>query len=105
MKKHLIEKFKNKSYIKPLKWDINPNYNPNKTVWRIETQIRRNKLKTIVGDNGILDGFDVVLDAIPDLWAMSMEQFSFRDLSNQHSIDIITGYTKIKDNDVLLKQQ
>ena len=101
-KTHEIEKFKNKSYIKPLKWDINPNYNPNKTVWRIETQIRRNKLKTIVGDNGILDGFDVVLDAIPDLWAMSMEQFSFRDLSNQHSIDIITGYTKIKDNDVLL---
>jgi hypothetical protein len=101
-KSHEIDKFKNKAYIKPLKWDMNPKYNSLKDVWRIEFQIRRSKLKTIVGENGVLDGFEIVLNAIPDLWSMAIKQFSFRDLDNQHSIDVITGQIKLKDKFVPL---
>lgn len=61
-----------KAFIKMFAWEKNPNYNPDREVWRIEAQYRREKLKTMYDDeNGLLDGFENVLAAIPSLWCQA----------------------------------
>ncbi len=91
-KTHQISKVKKAGYVKVLRWEQNPNYNENEKVWRIEFQFRREYLKTLVGKDGILDGFENVLNSIPDLWSHAHSRFTHNDLSDNQCIDVYRGY-------------
>lgn len=84
-----------KAFIKMFVWERNPNYNPEREVWRIEAQYRREKLKTMYDDdNGLLDGFENVLAAIPSLWRRALDSFTMIDLPEQMAIDHFLGYQR-----------
>jgi hypothetical protein len=84
-----------KAFIKMFVWEQNPNYNPDREVWRIEAQYRREKLKTMYDDeNGLLDGFENVLKAIPSLWKRALESFTLIDLPEQKAIDHFMGFER-----------
>ena len=87
-----INRQKDKGFIKVLRWELNPDYDSNKNVWRIEFQLRREYLKTLIGKDGILDGFEVVLNSIPDIWKHCVERFRHLDLKDEYSYDIFRGY-------------
>lgn len=80
-------------YVKHTRWIPNGLYNEELDVWRIEIQFRRKHLKTLIGKDGVLDGFAVVLNSIPDLWAYGCSRFLHHDLSRQQCIDMITQDT------------
>lgn len=90
-----ISKNPDKAFIKMFSWEKNPNYNPDKEVWRIEVQYRRAKLKTMYDDtNGLLDGFENVISAIPSLWRRALDSFTMIDLSDELSLEHFLGYTR-----------
>ncbi len=80
-------------YVEQTRWIPNGLYDPEIDVWRIEIQFRRKHLKTLIGKDGVLDGFAVVLNSIPDLWAYGCSRFVHHDLSRQQCIDMITQDT------------
>lgn len=91
-----IKKKKDKAFIESLVWERNAAYDPTQEVWRIEVQYRREKLKTLSDSkSGLLDGFEVVLDSIPTLWQRALEQFNFKDLSDQHALEAMLGYQEV----------
>ncbi|MDD2358676.1 MAG: hypothetical protein PHX13_12270 [Thiovulaceae bacterium] len=93
-----INKNKNKAFAKSMLWDKNPQFDVNKTVWRMEIQIRRAKLKTLINsDKRQLDGFEVVLNAIPDLWTKAMQNYQILDIDRYKVLDILSGYRVLKD--------
>lgn len=93
-----VNKFKDKGFIKPLKWEQNPNYNEYKTVWRIEFQLRREKLKHLLDDkNGLLDGFANVLNAIPSLWKYCINSFMYLNIDDYYVFDMIRKYRVLKN--------
>jgi len=81
------------SYVEQTRWVPNGLYNPDVDVWRIEIQFRRKHLKTLIGKDGVLDGFAVVLNAIPDLWSYGCSRFVHYDLSRQQALDMIAKDT------------
>jgi len=81
------------AYVEQTRWVPNGLYNPDLDVWRIEIQFRRKHLKTLIGKDGILDGFAVVLNSIPDLWSYGMSRFVHHDLSRQQALDMIAKDT------------
>ncbi len=84
-----------KAFIKMFVWEKNPNYNPDREVWRIEAQYRRAKLKTMYDDdNGLLDGFENVLKAIPSLWKRALDSFTLIDLSESKCLEHFLGYSR-----------
>jgi len=84
-----------KAFIKHFVWENNPKYNPDREVWRIEVQYRREKLKTMYDDeNGLLDGFENVLKAIPSLWKRALDSFTLIDLSEQTALEHFLGYQR-----------
>ncbi len=93
-----IKKFPNKSYIEGL-WRTNKNYDKTKEVFRIEFQIRREKLKNMVIDNQVLDGFEIVLNNINNLWCRCLEDFSLRDLDDKKASLVMFGY-RIGENNI-----
>lgn len=94
-KSHEIKQNPDKAFIKRFVWDNNPNYDPSREVWRIEAQYRRSKLKTMYDDaNGLLDGFENVLKAIPSLWRRALDSFTMIDLPEQMAIDHWLGYQR-----------
>lgn len=91
-----IKQFPNKSYIEGL-WATNKEYDKTKEVFRIEFQIRREKLKNMVIDGAILDGFEVILNNLNNLWGRCLQDFSLIDLNDKQAIDIMLGFTTLKD--------
>lgn len=93
-----INKFKNKSFAKTLLWEHKLNYTPDATVWRIEVQIRRAKLKKLVNSDGsTLDDYSNLLNAIPDLWNRSMTDFRLKDISDNDVFNILRGKRTLKN--------
>lgn len=90
-----IQQNPDKAFIKMFAWEQNPDYNPNKEVWRIEAQYRRAKLKTMYDDdNGLLDGFENVLKAIPSLWRRALDSFTLIDLKESTVLEHFLGYVR-----------
>lgn len=90
-----IKQNPDKEFIKTLVWSNNPNYNPDREVWRIEVQYRREKLKTMYDEeNGLLDGFENVLRAIPSLWRRALESFTLVDLPKKIALEHFLGHTE-----------
>lgn len=90
-----ITKNPDKAFIKMFVWERNPNYNPDREVWRIEAQYRREKLKTMYDDeNGLLDGFENVLNAIPSLWKRALDSFTMIDLSKKMALEHFLGHSE-----------
>jgi hypothetical protein len=79
-------------------WSLNSLYDENKDVWRIEFQIRREKLKSLFNPNS--EPFEytkVLLDSVPSLWDYFINYFSYRDISQDMAIDLIKGYHTLKN--------
>lgn len=91
-KSYQISKVKKAGYVKVLRWETNPIYNENEKVWRVEFQFRREYLKTLIGKDGILDGFENVLNSIPDLWAHAHSRLTHNNLTDEQCIDVYRGY-------------
>jgi len=90
-----IQKNPDKAFIKMFAWEKNPDYNPDKEVWRIEVQYRRAKLKTMYDDeNGLLDGFENVLNAIPSLWKRALDSFTLIDLKEEIALEHFLGWSR-----------
>ena len=93
-----IEKFKAKSFAKVHLWDGKPNYNPDKTVWRLEIQIRRAKLKKMVNSDGSsMDDYQNCLNGIPDLWAKAMSDYEIKDVSRKDVTNLLYMERELKD--------
>jgi hypothetical protein len=87
-----IQKFKNKAFAKIHLWDGKPNYNPDKTVWRLEIQIRRAKLKKMVNSDGsTMDNYENCSNGIPDLWAKAMTDYEIKDVSREDVTNLLYG--------------
>lgn len=96
-----IQKFKNKSFAKTHLWEHNPDYDPNKTVWRMEIQIRRAKLKKMVNSNGnTMDNYFNCLNGIPDLWAKALTDYEIKDVSRENTSNLLHGDRVLKDGTV-----
>ncbi|MDO8454090.1 MAG: hypothetical protein Q7S59_05920 [Sulfurimonas sp.] len=93
-----INKFKNKGFAQTLLWEHKPNYNPNATVWRLEIQIRRNKLKKLVNSDGsTMDDYNNILNGIPDLWNKALTDFRILDVSDSDTFDMLRGKRTLKN--------
>lgn len=93
-----IKKKKEKGFAKVLLWDGKPNYDEEKTVWRIEIQIRREKLKTMIDSElHSLDEYDTILNNIPSLWAKALTDFRFVDLDDKTVFDLLRGKRTLKN--------
>jgi len=93
-----IEKNKNKSFAKIHLWDGKENYNPDKTVWRLEIQIRRAKLKKMVNSDGsTMDNYQNCLNGIPDLWSKSMTDYEIMDVKRDDVTDLLFGQREFKN--------
>ncbi len=101
-----IQKNPDKAFIKHLAWQHNDNYCPDSKVWRIEIQYRREKLKTIYTDSeGLLDGFQNVINSIPDLWGRALEKVEHKDMKDEHCLDMLRGYTTNKEGQTSVMTQ
>ncbi|ADR33997.1 hypothetical protein Sulku_1334 [Sulfuricurvum kujiense DSM 16994] len=79
-------------------WRLNPLYNEQKDVWRIEFQIRRPILKQLF--NAHKEPYDytsVLLENISGLWDFFINYFSYRDLDRDKTLNIIEGHWQKKD--------
>ena len=93
-----IKKFPNKSFIEGL-WRTNKDYDETKEVFRIEFQIRREKLKNMVINGQVLDGFEIILNNLNNLWGRCLDDFSLRNLSDQSTTEIMLGFKTQKNGD------
>ncbi len=105
-----ITKNKKKGFIQSLKWEHNPLFNPDLNVWRVEGQIRRDKLKelaleyqttkkdgTIEKEYLNLDSLKSVLDAIPSIWNFFVSRYVHKDLTNNQIFEQIQGFKTLKN--------
>ncbi len=99
-----IDKNKNKAFIKYLSWQINKDYDDNKEVWRIEFQLRREKLKEFYTSYGIIDNLDSLLNSISSIWEYLTNKFLMVDFSIKDCQELQSGY-KIKDNEIFILNQ
>ena len=99
-----IKQIPKASYVEQTRWNSNGLYDKQVDVWRIEIQFRRKHLKTLIGKDGLLDGFEVVLNSIPDLWAYAMSRFTHHDLTDQQCIDMYTQFTMYHGTQIELSQ-
>lgn len=92
------KKHPDSGHIKKL-WALNNSgYDENQDVWRIEFQIRREKLKGIFNANKEpYDYTSVLMDNISGLWDFFITYFSYKDISENMAIDLIKGYYTKKD--------
>jgi hypothetical protein len=93
-----LRTIKKSGYVIPLRWEQHKNYDEHKDVWRVEFQLRRNYLKTLIGSNGILDGFEKVLNDIPNIWGHCVKRFVHYNLNDKQCIDVYRGYYINKKN-------
>ena len=104
-KTHQINYNKHAGYVKPLRWEMNELYNEDEKVWRLEFQFRREYLKTLVGKDGILDGFENVLNSIPDLWKHATDRFVHYNLSKEQCVDIYLQETQHQGKTIPLTRE
>lgn len=97
------KKHPDSGHIKKL-WALNNSgYDENQDVWRIEFQIRREKLKGIFNANKEpYDYTAVLMDNISGLWDFFITYFSYKDISENMAIDLIKGYYTKKDGQAKL---
>lgn len=95
-----INKNKKKGFIEVLKWQHNENFNPDLNVWRIEGQIRRDKLKELALGDINLDSLDSVLNNIPSIWKLFVERFVHKDIKDTQIHEQIQGYKRLKNGGV-----
>jgi len=95
-----IKKFPNKSFIETC-WQTNSAYDRTKDVFRIEFQLRREKLKNMVIDGRVLDGFEVILNNLNNIWGRCLEDFNLRDLSDHSATEIMFGRKILKDGSTI----
>lgn len=79
-------------------WRLNPDYQENEDVWRVEFQVRRDILKTLHSEDSIsLDYTLNLLDNLPALWQFFINHFSYRAIDRDKTLSIIEGYRTLKD--------
>lgn len=91
-----INKNKKKGFISALKWQHQEEFNPDLNVWRIEGQIRRDKLKELAIGDFNLDNLDSVLNNIPSIWKLFVDRFVHKDITNEQIHQQIQGYKELK---------
>ena len=91
-KTHKIEKDKNTAFVKYLSWDMNPDYDESKTVWRIEFQLRREKLKELYSSFGLIENLQSLLNSISSLWDYLINTFVLKDFSIKECQEFQQGY-------------
>ena len=93
-----MTKKKQKAFAKPLLWDGKSNYDENKTVWRVEVQFRREKLKKLMNcDNSTFDDYFTVLNSIPALWDKSLTDYRVMDIDDGTCFDLLRGKRTFKN--------
>ncbi|RXK01505.1 hypothetical protein CRV02_08325 [Arcobacter sp. CECT 8989] len=95
-----ISQKKEKSFIQVLSWNYNPDFDNTQNVWRLEFQLRRERLKELLGKDGLLDSLDNVINSISNLWTYCLERFVFKHLSNDQVHEQVTGYRYNKDSSI-----
>ncbi|RXJ98375.1 hypothetical protein CRU98_10070 [Arcobacter sp. CECT 8986] len=95
-----ISQKKEKSFVQVLSWELNPNFDKSQNVWRIEFQFRRDKLKYLLGDNGLLDSLENVLTSISQLWSYATSRFVHKQLSTKQVIEQIHKFTTLEDGSI-----
>lgn len=103
-KSHEIDKNKNKAFVKYLSWDVNPQYDDLKTVWRIEFQLRREKLKQLYSSWGLIENLQSLLKSISSIWDYLINTFVLKDFSNKECQDLQSGY-KIENGEIFILNQ
>lgn len=98
-----INKNPDKRFIEPLVWEQSSDYIKHDVVWRIEVQYRREKLKTIYTDkDGFLDGFENVINSIPELWGRALETVVHKDLDYTHCLEMANSYAYKEDDETYI---
>lgn len=93
-----INKKKQKAFVVPLLWQGKKNYDENKTVWRIEIQFRREKLKKLINyDSNSLDDYETTLNSIPALWDKALNDYKVMDLDDSTCFDLLRGKRTFKN--------
>lgn len=100
-----IEKNKNKAFIKYLSWHLNPDFDNNKTVWRIEFQLRREKLKELYSSFGLVDSLESLLNSISSIWGYLINRFVLKNFTIKECQEIQSGYKLEKDNLIILSSE
>ena len=94
--KEIISK-KNKAFAKYHLWEHKENYREDETVWRIEIQIRRAKLKKLTAPDGSsMDDYINILNNIPSLWKRALEDYTLKDFSEKQCFDLLRGKRTLK---------
>lgn len=109
------EIFKNKikGFIEVLKWQHHQDFNKDLNVWRIEGQIRRDKLKELcinesftneygeeIKVNINLDSLESVLSAIPSIWKLFVNRYIHKNIKDSDIHEQIQGYKILKDGSI-----
>lgn len=92
-----INQKKQKSFIEVLKWAHNPDFDNKQNVWRLEFQLRRERLKHLLGNDGLLDSLENVLNSISNLWNYCINRFVHKNLNNSEVHEQITQMKKLKN--------
>lgn len=108
-----ISQNKKKGFIDILKWQHNPDFDRDLPVWRIEGQIRREKLKhlcisekftNVYGDEVSidinLDSLDSVLQNIPSIWNLFISRYVHKDISSDQIHEQLQGFKTLKDGSI-----
>lgn len=91
-----ILKMPNKGFIQGL-WRNHKDYNDNEQVFRIEFQIRREKLKNLVIDGVVMDGFEIILNNLNNIWGKMLKDFLLCNLTDKEATENMLGY-KVSKN-------
>lgn len=94
-----IKKFPNKNYIKHF-WQQNKDFDEMKDVFRIEFQLRREKLKNMSINGNRLDGFEIILNNINNIWQKCLNDFNMLDIDNNKAIEHYVGYRTLKNGSI-----
>jgi hypothetical protein len=92
-----IAQNKQKAFIDVLSWSYNPDFDETKNVWRLEFQLRRARLKELLGNDGLLDSLENVINSISNLWAYCLDKFQHKDLTPLQLQEQIQGFRIKKD--------
>ena len=92
-----ITQKKEKSFISVLSWQNNPNFNNQRNVWRIEFQLRRERLKHLLGSYGLLDSLESVISSIHSLWTYCINRFVHKNLTTKEVTEQIQCFRILKD--------
>ena len=95
-----IAKKKEKAFIDVLAWSNNPDFDRTRNVWRIEFQLRRERLKHLLGANGLLDSLENVIYSIHSLWKYCVSRFQHKQMTNQQLIEQIQQFKYKKDGSI-----